>query len=136
MYHQRSRALHVARGYLNVISANVLNSAIIPLSTPGNSDHLYCSGSLTGKILRCYLSVCSFNCRCQYNTHKVGRPIFVEVSLHILIWMPPTSQYSTFYDQSTKTFFIQTSEVELVSPLEAGSKILLGDIRARMSCGG
>jgi len=125
----------VAHGYLIVTSANVRNSGITPLSTPGNSVHLHSSRSLTGKILGCCLSVCSFNCRCQYNTHKVG-PIFVEVSLQILIWMSPTSQYSTFYGQSTITFFMQTSEVELVAPLEAGSKILFGDIRASMSCGG
>jgi len=52
--------------------------------------------------------------------------IFVEVSLQILICMFPTSQYTTFYDQSTKTFFMKTSAVELVAPLEAGSKMLFG----------
>jgi hypothetical protein len=134
--YQRSRAAHVARGgYLIVTSANVLNSGITPLSTPGNNTHLYSSRSFTGKILGCCLSVCSFNCRCQYNKHKVGQ-IFVGVNLQILIWMFPTSQCITFYDQSTKTFFMQTSELEVVAPLEAGSKMLFGDICASMSCGG
>jgi hypothetical protein len=133
--HQRSRAPHVVHGYLIVTSVDVLNSGITPLSAPGNNAHLYSSRFFTGKILGCCLSFCSFNCRCQYNAHKVGQ-IFAEVNLQILNWTFPTSQYITSYDQSTKTFFMQTSEVEIVAPLEAGSKMLFGDICASMSCGG